>query len=276
MYKLYQVHMLPTEIKGYLDHWQLMKSNAGQLFNWHVGENTTYATPQHLYITSDEEIKDNDWYYWQNGDIAGVNQKRGRFMSKAMIKRKIVATTDKELRIKTDKPNLASYISFSLGSQIAQIPLSFVEEYVKRGGIKEVELEMVDNGHEVDMEGRGGEDIGWMPKIELKLTPSGGVICRLPVEKSETLARIMLKYMDGKQIDDFLDDLAANNFRFITRLNKKSVFDLEKDGVYTGKEMKEAIEKFHKFLWDHIKSVEFDIPSTELGPDEWFDKNYPQ
>lgn len=32
-----------------------------------------------------------------------------------------------------------------------------------------VEVEMIDNGHEVDMEGRGGSDIGWLEKWEPKI-----------------------------------------------------------------------------------------------------------
>ena len=36
--------------------------------------------------------------------------------------------------------------------------------------MKDFEIEMEDNGCEVDMEDIGGQDIGWMPKIEPKLT----------------------------------------------------------------------------------------------------------
>lgn len=113
--------------------------------------------PQHLYITSDEEVKKGDWYIENTG--LGVLQ-QVYFMSKENydgwhkdivgkdnLKRrckKIIATTDKSLKIPNGKPyesqDLVKVIVRPTKS-LPQIHQQFIEEYGKAGGIDEVLLE---------------------------------------------------------------------------------------------------------------------------------------
>jgi hypothetical protein len=60
--------------------------------------------PQHLYILSDEEIKEGDWVIQQfEGQDAEVCQiTNGEYEIASDIQRKIIATTDPELRVKSN------------------------------------------------------------------------------------------------------------------------------------------------------------------------------
>lgn len=72
---------------------------------------------QHLYILSDEEIKEGDWFYHTNLKI--VQHKE--FKSTGNInKKKIIATTNESLEI------------------VPKIPQDFIKEYCGLGGIDEV------------------------------------------------------------------------------------------------------------------------------------------
>jgi hypothetical protein len=76
------------------------------LWSWH-----------HLYITSDDKIEVGDWclFFWD-----GNKEENGHTLNKNL--RKIIATTDSELKL-------------------PQIPQSFIEEYCRKGGIDEVDVE---------------------------------------------------------------------------------------------------------------------------------------
>jgi hypothetical protein len=136
----------------------------------------------HLYFTSDEEIKDEDWYYWSvtnsiqkfKAHLRDTNTPKNSDGS-----RKIVATTDKKL----------------IG--VNQIPQSFVEEYSRQGGINEVNLEYLD-WCDYDDDNPTGLD---KPDWRLKLTPNNEVIIHLIKEKmySKSEVEIFLK----KGFNDF-------------------------------------------------------------------------
>lgn len=107
------------------------------------------STCHHLYILSDDEIKDGDWYYLEKqgsiGSPTGVYQSRGTTISKlntlAANCKKIVATTDKSLYTYScsfddcQKANTCLYSrSCSRGlykEYLCSIPQSVIEEYCK-------------------------------------------------------------------------------------------------------------------------------------------------
>lgn len=104
----------------------------GSFENSYINE----CTFQHLYITSEEEIKENDWYISDEYEL----KQNTLFTAHKMCRcRKIIATTDKNLGIAlgagTPKENS------NIKHQIPQISESFVKAYVEVQGIDEVQLE---------------------------------------------------------------------------------------------------------------------------------------
>jgi hypothetical protein len=53
-----------------------------------------------IYITSDEEIKEGDWCYYENGDLKGIHKVVNGQRPKTMILKKIILTTDNKDLIK--------------------------------------------------------------------------------------------------------------------------------------------------------------------------------
>lgn len=94
---------------------------------------------QHLYIISDDEIKNGDWYI--NGEF--INQAKSNIPYTKYIKGKIVATTDTSLFF--DRPYRTNY-GGSKATMLPQIPESFLQAYIKSYNegkpITEVDLEM--------------------------------------------------------------------------------------------------------------------------------------
>jgi len=84
------------------------------------------AKNQHLYILSDEEIKEGDWRY----DFNFNKLTRGIGESKTYIKKhckKIIATTDSSLQI----PDYNNYhIDYNPSKTLPQIPQQFIEHYI--------------------------------------------------------------------------------------------------------------------------------------------------
>jgi hypothetical protein len=85
---------------------------------------TSTQKTQHLYITSDDEIKDGDWVYYKNGSLEGIHQVINGQRPKTMILKKIIATTD-ELKLKDISRPLGVY-------QILPSPSeSFIKAYIE-------------------------------------------------------------------------------------------------------------------------------------------------
>jgi hypothetical protein len=91
------IHVLPTDkpsrlIKSQDNDFVYLNTNAP---NWF--ENNLKTIKQNIYITSDEEIKDGDWCYYENGDLKGIHKVVNGQRPKTMILKKIILTTDKDL-----------------------------------------------------------------------------------------------------------------------------------------------------------------------------------
>jgi hypothetical protein len=133
MNKEAKVHMLPTE------DGVIFKNRAtGTLVTSIPNVAKKLYPAQHLYITTDEEIKEGDWFIWL----------KYNFIEKATKKdnnkdcRKIIATTDPKLL----KPQIkqVNWIGSERIWSLPQIPQSFIEEYCKAGGIDKVLVEYED------------------------------------------------------------------------------------------------------------------------------------
>ena len=113
-----QVHMLPTEQS------LMCKTNDKLYFypqeNWFT--RSTDTDPQHLYFTTDEEIKEGDWVMNLNGDTIYQHFGNGGDFEQW---NKIIATTDPEL-------------------ELPQPSQAFIKAYCEQGGFDEVDVEYVE------------------------------------------------------------------------------------------------------------------------------------
>lgn len=153
MKKTFKVVMLPTEKatglckdKRATNYPNLLNHHKPNFYN-ELGTNDKWTENYHLYIISDDEIKEGDWYIntAQLPNKVLQHSKEGVEFAKRhnMILSKIVATTDKSLF--KDKENIGGY-----KQTIPQIPESFIQAYIKAYNegkpITEVDLEMEEYG----------------------------------------------------------------------------------------------------------------------------------
>ena len=99
-------------------------------------EKTVNVKPQHLYILSNEEIKEGDWCI--NSEITEDHQDYMKVYQYEREQyagtRKIIATTDPKLHTN----EIVEEDMHMYKKSLPQIPQSFIEEYCKAGGIDEV------------------------------------------------------------------------------------------------------------------------------------------
>ena len=177
-----KVHMLPTKW-GY---GTIYKS--GSVITIHEPRlHKLEWTPQHLYITTDEEIKEGDWVIQQfKGEDADVCQiTNGEYEIAPDIQRKIIATTDPKLFVKIEGQK-------NLEGSLPQIHQSFIEEYCKAGGIDEVLIEY----EEFSLNGGGRPNA---TVLEPKLNPDNTIIIHPVEEKMYSREEVIqvIKGFDG-------------------------------------------------------------------------------
>lgn len=152
---------------------------------------------QHLYFTSDEEIKAGDWvnikdHVCKYNKVMSVTNKYLTFINilEQPLEdcKKIIATTDKKLStllVGGGEGNAGMWKIYP------QIPQSFVEEYVKQGGIDEVEVEYTYKGQINNEEAK-------MNSRHLKLTPNNEVIVHL-IENNKPELYTLLGNADAQE-----------------------------------------------------------------------------
>ena len=119
------------------------KSNRVFTNNWNkslVYGNFNYANQdwnfKHIYITSDDEIKDGDWclFFWADGGQLGSSKpqqyqpKKGHVLNKGL--RKIIATTDASLKLPIPE-SLAEYPMSYTPKSLPKPSEKFIESYVE-------------------------------------------------------------------------------------------------------------------------------------------------
>lgn len=159
-------------------------------------ENAGFVKPQHLYILSDEKIKEGDWCIMLDSfeNVFSIPQHytnpKTQHLNKGL--RKIIACTDDSLRIGELKE----------GGRIEHLPQPsqsfieyFIEEYNKGNIITDVMVEHVDNGEE-DWIGDDytGEPF-WNEKIEPKINSKDNTINIKPItSESEIVGEKIVEY----------------------------------------------------------------------------------
>jgi hypothetical protein len=135
MKKKANVHRLPTEES------RLLRDDDGRMYYYHKNQTGGgIITAFHLYITTDEEIKEGDWVHHKEYGIRHyVNKDLTPEAYKSKGWKKIIATTDSNLFV-----TIGEYYN-AYNKELPQIPQSFIEEYCKAGGIDDVLVEYVLN-----------------------------------------------------------------------------------------------------------------------------------
>lgn len=191
-YNKCKVVMLPTKninnssiILGVVPNWAQLTSEVLNDQEWQ-----NFGKPQHLYILSEEEIKEGDWCLGKDSDgknylIQMNNTTSPKFHYEI---HKIIASTDLNLRI----PQIhQSFISLC------------IEEYNKENIIEEVEVEYEDKGYPHYYTSAGG--IGsarWIKDLRLKINPDNTISIK-PLKNSwnrEEIVNLFEKFNNEKCI----------------------------------------------------------------------------
>ncbi|PCI96646.1 MAG: hypothetical protein COB15_09670 [Flavobacteriales bacterium] len=134
MNKLCKVVMLSTEKES-----NIWKRGGKLEYNSSASKK---INPQHLYITSDDEIKEGDWFINVHYLDKRAPEASGRYaMNKNAVflnPKKVVATTDSDLTMDTP---IDDRVDVLYDNKLPQIPESFIKAYCKAGGIHEVLVE---------------------------------------------------------------------------------------------------------------------------------------
>ena len=135
------VVMLPTDQKT---NGMICKDITGQdkiiaIKTKYLMEHEDYVG-HHLYIISDDEIKEGDYCYSNktNKIIKATCDVSIETNNNIGFWKKIIATTDESLNNLPEKPNFSSYMSFSLGNPLPQPSQQFIQKYIEeynRGNI---------------------------------------------------------------------------------------------------------------------------------------------
>ena len=89
---------------------------------------------QHLYIVTDDEIKEGDWFMFY-----GEPRQAKDLIAEPVNQGKIIATTDSELMVQGSTPDSAK--EWKKVFELPSPSQSFIEKYCKVGGIDEVDVE---------------------------------------------------------------------------------------------------------------------------------------
>jgi hypothetical protein len=247
MRKKAQVVMLPTE-KASFPHLGLNEWN-NRLYLVSITQ-TIPHTPQHLYFTTDEEIKEGDWCLYQDEEDTfigrmGIAPKEaplltndeGTFLvcdedSKNL--KKIVASTNPDLWYFRKHTIVSSESIYSAVQIIGKIPTDFIEAYVReQGKITEVMLEY--------------------EAYDIKRATIKGVTFRL-----FTPEFMLPPILDCK-------------FRLKLRNNGSVIVHPVKERVWNDEQLKNRIFEFVQYMDGNGMTG-----TLRQTIEQWFDKNYPQ
>lgn len=101
-----------------------------------VRDKNEFAIPQHIYILSDDEIKERDWYYHP---INGATKWGTRIEDLASFCKKIIASTNPELNSRIDGGSFEEFQSKSYMPSISQSDIEYIIGVYNRRGKIDVE-----------------------------------------------------------------------------------------------------------------------------------------
>jgi len=222
MKRTHKIIMLPTDKSNlYTDCNGNLQITSKE---WSQGD-LSGCTMQHLYILSDDEIKEGDWCYNPNNDGSVVRYTK--YFRITVFK--IIATTD---------PKLNNYIENDKGEGVdeifPQIPQSLIEYYAKHQP-EEVELEYVkvDNDTSATIQGHAPE---WVEELKLQ---DNEVVWVKPEYSHNT------RQMNTQEIEDKFD------VKLYTREEvEQLLFNLAEHYAMTS--TKQEVDDFNKWIKENL------------------------
>lgn len=193
---------------------------------------------RHLYIVTDDEIKEGDWYYWViTNTVQQFKSVDGDKPSDDC--KKIIATTDTELTgIKQEWEEFEGDWHKSNKLGLPQPSQAFIEKYCKVGGIDEVEVEY--ECHMIDT---------WLPKVN-----SHNEITIHPIKDSWSEKEMFELYAKAKQ-EGYELGIKDSWTREELRMQLQycvSLFAAEKKLTPTSTEMKEVNDWVDNWIKENL------------------------
>lgn len=117
------------------DHYTIVRHNLKELYITNLPWSKKYSSEVHIYITSDEEIKEGDWYYCKGArtDAHGLVQATKRIIEIGVNDneefKKVIATTDSSLDLpQPSKQFIQKYIEeYNKGNKIGKVLVEYSE-----------------------------------------------------------------------------------------------------------------------------------------------------
>jgi hypothetical protein len=194
MKKLVNVVMLSTE-KASPIILDVTRTNPKLFSNYNNTQSLRkYYRFQHLYLVSDDEIKEGDWMFNTHHNMISKGPGGGNHYDK-----KIIATTDQSLLYTREKDKDFRGAEYERKISLPQIPESFVKAYVEaQGNIKEVLVEYTSSEEEAN---KVGLSLNAGHRWNLKLRPNNTVI--IHQAKTYTREEVIDKVLS--YFDDFIE-----------------------------------------------------------------------
>ena len=145
----------------------------------------------HLYITTDDEIKEGDWFIWLKYNLVERATKKDN--NKEC--RKIIATTDPKLYVN----EIVEEDMHLYKKPLPKIPQSFIEEYCKAGGIDKVlvEYENIKKDRPAYVDHHGITILNGSDEItQLKLDSNNCIIIHPVEEKMYSASQVRKMFWD--------------------------------------------------------------------------------
>jgi hypothetical protein len=214
------IHLIPTDKPS-----RLSILNSGKLNFGAEIMSSSNSKSQHIYITSDEEIKEGDWYFNNTG--SAIEKLTYRLPSGGAFCKKIILTTDQDL----------------IKDGVQSIDDEFLEWFVKNPSCEEVEIKKGKMRLNCD-----GEEIGFpnmslykiiIPKEEPKqetLEEITKIIChthKTPIEQANEIIELLQQQMYSeeevdKMISDFKHDLIESTSNYVKQNCEGAIFGLSR------------------------------------------------
>ena len=176
-----QVHRLPTEESHIVK--DIGHGDLKLIYFSDIKSTKGWYECQHLYFTTDEEIKEGDWvvqqFEKQDADVCQITN--GEYEIAPDIQRKIIASTDPELVFIED------YGYAKAGFPLPQPSQAFVKAYCEQGGIDEVDVE-----YELIW-----EETGWNKMV-------GKILKVDPIHNTITTHRIVEKMYSRENLENLM------------------------------------------------------------------------
>jgi len=118
------IHIVPTDKISFGKYPVINKEGKLCIWNTNTMGSQKTLSAQHIYITSDEQAKEGDWVYYENGDLKGIHKVVNGQRPKTMILKKIILTTDQDL----------------IKDSVQAIDDEFLEWFVKNPSCEKVEI----------------------------------------------------------------------------------------------------------------------------------------